>query len=556
MDGSSSRFPSASVATTPNADAGPSSSITPRQSIRELFSSGTSAPTSGIDPPRPAKEGYEWVWFPGGYWAERQIAETPAKDLHRAFRWRKRSGKSNSESSKHSPRAGLTSSSLTDKTDEFMDHLGRRRSLTRTTESSESGGGGGGGGSFFASNRTPEGTHSNPYLTEEAHVQSLQWPSIDAATSSRSISSMTGRPMLKSRPVLVPSPLQFSSTKDEIGSDTTIPSAISRRDASGASSDTARTETVVPLSPKPKLKKQLINWRIISDNRLGLKRAQDPSGEQTEEPPLTPSESSSRPEGSTPSSSRKISSVSDRSHKSLKNLSRKLFSRGSKGPSSSKVSLSASIPESVPRHSPAPTLVSEKSLANILHTEYPGGEAMRIRTPPIIQNALDPYPRSFFSVLKPPSTPPASCTETHSSLEPRPLSAPSGSTPSSSSRLNIRPTEYYNDSGSSSQSALRAGATPGSTSTTRSRREPTRREWWEVPVPYGPVEKRAFKFDMPEHLPSSPMCPANKRHKSGGTGVCVYHGRAKGNRGASPVPVEGASREESDTDETRSDLWK
>lgn len=31
-----------------------------------------------------------------------------------------------------------------------------------------------------------------------------------------------------------------------------------------------------------------------------------------------------------------------------------------------------------------------------------------------------------------------------------------------------------------------------------------------------------FEFDVPEHLPSSPMCPANPRNvKSGGKGVCV-----------------------------------
>jgi hypothetical protein len=28
-------------------------------------------------------------------------------------------------------------------------------------------------------------------------------------------------------------------------------------------------------------------------------------------------------------------------------------------------------------------------------------------------------------------------------------------------------------------------------------------------------------------LPSSPLCPANGRHKSGGTGLCVYHGRRR-----------------------------
>lgn len=30
-----------------------------------------------------------------------------------------------------------------------------------------------------------------------------------------------------------------------------------------------------------------------------------------------------------------------------------------------------------------------------------------------------------------------------------------------------------------------------------------------------------FEFDLPEHLPSSPMCPANPMHKLKGRGVCV-----------------------------------
>lgn len=30
-----------------------------------------------------------------------------------------------------------------------------------------------------------------------------------------------------------------------------------------------------------------------------------------------------------------------------------------------------------------------------------------------------------------------------------------------------------------------------------------------------------FAFDIPEHLSSSPICPANPKNKSGGKGVCV-----------------------------------
>ena len=34
-----------------------------------------------------------------------------------------------------------------------------------------------------------------------------------------------------------------------------------------------------------------------------------------------------------------------------------------------------------------------------------------------------------------------------------------------------------------------------------------------------------FDFNVPDHLPSSPLCPKNPKHKSGGKGICVYHGR-------------------------------
>lgn len=61
---------------------------------------------------------------------------------------------------------------------------------------------------------------------------------------------------------------------------------------------------------------------------------------------------------------------------------------------------------------------------------------------------------------------------------------------------------------------------------------PQPREWWDH-VPQRPVRRHpfesaaAFEFDVPEHLPSSPLCAANRKHASGGTGLCVYHGRAR-----------------------------
>lgn len=77
------------------------------------------------------------------------------------------------------------------------------------------------------------------------------------------------------------------------------------------------------------------------------------------------------------------------------------------------------------------------------------------------------------------------------------------------------------------------------------------KEWWEVPVAvprYAAMAPASFEFDMPEHLSNSPMCPANTRHKSGGTGVCVYHGRRK----RTGVRSNG---EKSDDEDDDADVW-
>lgn len=52
-----------------------------------------------------------------------------------------------------------------------------------------------------------------------------------------------------------------------------------------------------------------------------------------------------------------------------------------------------------------------------------------------------------------------------------------------------------------------------------------KREWWDAPsttVRRDPAKDvSVFEFDIPEHLPSSPMCPANPKHKGRGKMVCV-----------------------------------
>lgn len=67
-----------------------------------------------------------------------------------------------------------------------------------------------------------------------------------------------------------------------------------------------------------------------------------------------------------------------------------------------------------------------------------------------------------------------------------------------------------------------------------------------VAIPrYEAMGPASFEFDMPEHLPNSPMCPTNKKHKSGGTGVCVFHGRRK----------RSGNGEKSDDEEDDREVW-
>ncbi|OAF61481.1 accessory factor associated with RNA polymerase II [Pseudogymnoascus destructans] len=64
----------------------------------ELNSSNNSTPQpkpkpvsqTAADPPRPPVLGYEWVWFPAGYWAEREIITRPAKHI-RPPKWVRKS---------------------------------------------------------------------------------------------------------------------------------------------------------------------------------------------------------------------------------------------------------------------------------------------------------------------------------------------------------------------------------------------------------------------------------------------------------------------------------
>jgi len=61
---------------------------------------------------------------------------------------------------------------------------------------------------------------------------------------------------------------------------------------------------------------------------------------------------------------------------------------------------------------------------------------------------------------------------------------------------------------------------------------PTGNDWYRIQLDTiddsrEVVTREAFATTIPEHLPSSPLCPRNPKHKAGGTGTCPYHGRNK-----------------------------
>lgn len=162
-------------------------------------------------------------------------------------------------------------------------------------------------------------------------------------------------------------------------------------------------------------------------------------------------------------------------------------------------------------------------------TDMSRQEATRIKTPPLHED-MKGAPRGFFTGGPPAPSEPGSLAAT-------PVNRSRETTPGSWGWWVS--TSAYNTPVPKAQrqkAASPVGAKSGA------------REWWErLPdqlqrraAPAAPVEappaatagartpgRAGFAFDVPEHLPNSPLCPANQKHRSGATGMCVYHGRQK-----------------------------
>ncbi|KKO99290.1 hypothetical protein THAR02_08606 [Trichoderma harzianum] len=349
-----------------------------------------------------------------------------------------------------------------------------------------------------------------PYLSEFDHVFSLQHP--------------TAEPVSPSTAAITPSKSQQSSESIVVS-----PGSKSHRlfDAPKTTSPEIHTQTTTKTgSPTPLLSPRLLYLKAKKEIESKLKQKQHEDsyihsttngGNQTDvgleiKVPcndLAPDEdcrTRSTVEGARKFlASQNISKTGtwfkDEFHTSK--IGRKLFGRApwhrkESGDSITSVSSSirAVLKGKTPPASPATLGLSHTSRYNLSHSTFPGGEAIRVSTPPLDEDTADGRPRAFFTSLTPPKT--------------------SGETNSKTASPSNRSVNRYSIHSSSMASQSR--------------------EWWEQAPPRGSrreisvamgTSTSKFEFDVPEHLPSSPMCPANKRHKSGGTGVCVYHGRRK-----------------------------
>ncbi|CAI0651071.1 unnamed protein product [Colletotrichum noveboracense] len=145
-------------------------------------------------------------------------------------------------------------------------------------------------------------------------------------------------------------------------------------------------------------------------------------------------------------------------------------------------SVTSSVREVLAGRTPATTPDPETFLHQLDYTmtPYPAGEAMRVKTPPLHEDTADGRPRGFF-----------------------------GNHPEPASGFERKKVQDCH------------------------KQLPTKpKEWWDAKPDHRPRPKKTmnaqpFEFDIPEHLPSSPMCPTNPKHPSGGKGMCVYHGRRR-----------------------------
>ncbi|PSR81907.1 hypothetical protein BD289DRAFT_30714 [Coniella lustricola] len=474
-----------------------------------------------MDPPRAARDGFEWVWYPEGYWAERQMErrsrpkeQSVSSSTHnqgqtspigKLFSWSARAsrspkGRAADDAEMEQDRANFNNNNGSSSNNNAPVSMATTSTYNQIPPH------------LLLRNNLPQ----SPYLSESEQVALLQQPS----------EPTTIAPMLRSsRDTWMNSaPPMSGAIGDAFASKNKHPASLS---ATAAAIRAARGSLQLPKTDQGSdaFKEQVRTAPIAEDmpsyfNQVPIRAPSHSPLPQTEAIASGPSRLHPLP---TP---RRVGSVPQGL--------RKLFAKGSKShkdptpPESGRIIRAAAREKRTKPGSRTSFKSGGATFNQPVHipnssVSYPTGKVVRVQTPPLKQQTANGNPRSLFIDLKHRFAPEDGF----------------GKSASDSTKTTSRPSSSNNSSSRDKQSVKRewwdkpprislkkdpvpqtAIATPAATTTSGTTITTHEEESPQAVVP-------SFEFKLPEHLPSSPMCPANPMYKGKGRMVCVYHGRGK-----------------------------
>ncbi|RDW92118.1 hypothetical protein BP5796_01512 [Coleophoma crateriformis] len=419
-----------------------------------------------IDPPRPAKEGFEWVWFPEGYWAERESTEV----TDRKKPW---FGKRSS-----SYKSGLFSPKPSD----------YDTSLTQAIKV--------GGNGKVGRNRS--GSHSRSDVSKGS-------PAFDCYGS-------TSAPALSTKPLIVLHEAEPRRSALIRGIQILSPSSgRSEEDKGDPQSLFSRTRSRLRgglKSKREKSRKSEISHSsddalpsrttmLLEGTSVYFARAQS----RKQKAGLAASPATSSPDSK--GSRRRFGLAPWHRRNSQDTL----------------MSVTTSLHNLLMGATPAVTpesMTENGRNARAVDLTDPGqdsfltSEAQRINTPPLPQLTPTGHRRGFFIDMPTPEDD----NDSEDADFTRPGPHPGLHVPSSGLHGIKRNRQ-------SPSPAAREWFDASINTSARTCKSPARNGHFRASSPNN------FQISIPEHLETSPMCPANPFHESGGAGICPYHGRRR-----------------------------
>ncbi|CZS92254.1 uncharacterized protein RAG0_02719 [Rhynchosporium agropyri] len=444
-------------------------------------STGSDSNQQWVDPPRPPREGYEWVWFPEGYWAERELP-FPKNSSPKQKWWNK------------SPDRKIKASISPESPEKFSTPIDIPRIRIGSLRSRN------------ASSIKPSA--ASPSTTK---LSSTVIPDCDNSTSTSRKNSLKAQDMKNqsnTKPNLPVPAYNAIHTDEQLGLYCRTKKNIRSRFLNKSAS--ADDSSIMDMDKLASQTTQLLQGTSQYLDRVQRQRCQTSAPYILPDDAHTPGSQSSR-------STRKFGLAPwhrRSSYESILSVSSSVFRL-----------LLGKAPAATPIQEFPPQGIDGRSRHKVdttspdpVETNFLPSEAKRVNTPPMFPGTPAVQPRGFFFDLNPRRDGSAS------------------------------PTSTISNKAAKSRSS---GHTPG-------------REWWEADVKHAKTGNKSahpmnmdaavkqspaipFELSIPEHLPSSPLCPKNPMHQSGGTGTCPYHGRKSSSQFTSMERLKSEGSSESQT---------